>query len=139
MEEQTLREPEPLRLNKKTRKRIARLAKAVQEEIQDCGCVQPAAEGEVFWVHSSRTQLDDLMAQHDVPEELYDLVAERLECPACDTKFNRYSDVGVEWGFEYRHRMRIAKAADEHEAALQEFAKRLQDAKSCNALHPMAR
>ncbi len=125
--------------SKKLRKQIEEYAEAVAADIKDCGCEQPTPEGEIMWIRSQPTELDNLMAQHDVPDELMDLVAARIRCPACGEQLTRYSDVGVEWWMEVRHKKRIEEASEKYHPALVDFAEHLRSGRRLRGLHPIAR
>src|SRR5689334_15926550 len=106
------------RLSRKLRQQIEDYAEAVRDDIKDCGCDQPAPEGEIIWVRSQHTDLSALMDTHGVPDELIDLVASRIQCPLCGQQLARYSDVGVEWWMDALHKRRIEEASEIYHDAL---------------------
>jgi hypothetical protein len=101
--------------------RIKKLTAAIQSEIISCPNEQSYDEGDVIWISGSSTDLQDLLSDHEVPEELEDEVVARLRCPSCGATFDTSSEVGTKHDFEVSHENVIDQALAKHGKELFDF------------------
>lgn len=68
-----------------------------QKIIRYCEDCQSHDSGEIIWVLGEKMELDDILDELGVLEEDYNIIAEHLYCPYCDSKgFSSNSYVGVD-------------------------------------------
>lgn len=72
-----------------------RFITSIQDEFGYCITCQPFEGGEPVWILGERTPLTDLLAGHEVPQELWQQVASALRCPNCGAVPDACDDVGL--------------------------------------------
>jgi len=119
--------------------RIKKLAAAIQNQIISCPNEQSYDEGDVIWISGSCTDLQDLLMQHEVPEDLEEDVVARLRCPSCGTSFDTFSEVGTKHDFEISHENIIDQAMAKHGKQLFNFYGFLHKSPLLGAQHPFGK
>src|SRR5438445_6557078 len=76
---------------------VKKKAAEVQSLIVRCPNEEPMVEGETLWTMASSCSVQDLMDDCNIPENLQELVCERLRCPKCDTTFDLWSKMGTKY------------------------------------------
>lgn len=101
--------------------RIKKFAAAIQEDIVSCPNEQTYDEGDCIWIFGARSDVPDLLINHDVPEEIQDDVVALLRCPECGTSLEAWQDVGVKFSFESDHEATVAKGMQKYGRKLFDF------------------
>ncbi|MDB6065395.1 MAG: hypothetical protein JWR26_1603 [Pedosphaera sp.] len=119
--------------------KIRKLAAAIQREIVSCPNEQSRHDGDSFWISGSCTDLQDLLSNHEVPEELEEKVVARLRCPSCGTSFEIHSEVGTKYDFEVEHENIVDQAMRKHGKQLFDFYGFLHKKPLLGAQHPFGK
>lgn len=69
-------------------------AEQLQPDVAYCYNCQPRDGGEYIWVQGNRLDMIDLLSEHDVPEELWEAVADLLCCLHCGTELDLSCEIG---------------------------------------------
>ncbi|RZJ49253.1 MAG: RES domain-containing protein, partial [Flavobacterium sp.] len=77
------------------------IRKKIQSQIKYCDYDQPYDGGDVVWIYGIKTDLYDLLSEHEIGEESKEKIVEHLFCPGCgNSTFDLMSNVGLETDYE---------------------------------------
>jgi RES domain-containing protein len=131
---------ERLVISKRQRPRtLDEWAERLQPEVAYCYNCQPRDDGEFIWVVGDQIDMSDFLSEHEVPEKLWDAVAEKLRCDNCGTELDLSCEIGRKSNAE--------KAADEqwrqwhreYAPRLEGFVRWLEKHPYLGADHPLGR
>lgn len=122
----------------KRAEKIKKFAAGIQREIVSCPNEQSFDEG-ICWIVGCPTSLSDLLADHNVPEDMEAEVVNELRCPECDSELDAWQDVGTKHGFERDHEWTVEAALDKHGKELFEFYGFLHKFPMLGATHPFGK
>jgi hypothetical protein len=123
----------------KRKRSVEEMAEAVQAAIGYCIYCQPS-DDEVGWILGDRVELQELLDRHDVPEDQWDDVATRLECPNCGfSGFDPSDDVGEYTAPELAERAKWDEWFKKWQPKLEQFGSYLADYPYLGAKHPFGR
>lgn len=119
---------------------IEKWVSKAQEKFSYCENCQPydSEDKEVIWVHGKPTYLQTILYDLDIPEELHEVVASRLNCPDCGTPLDICSEVGVISEYEFKVNERVERITEEIEPEIEEFYQHLVKFPYLGARHPIA-
>lgn len=100
----------------------------MQELIVGCVfCQAPDKEAEdgLYWINGVKSEIIDLLAEYEVPEEHFDIAADQLTCKnGCDISFGLYDSYGKKPDWEIEHEQMLDEKFDKWD---EELAEQLDD------------
>jgi rubredoxin len=113
-------------------------ARATEQVMSKCANSQPYEEGEPIWING-HGPLRDALDIAGVPEEHFELVAERVHCPCCGNRYELFEEVGIKATNETRFEELRANWLMEHQERLEDFYSHLEEYPYLGLAHEFGR